>query len=82
MGLNIDPRLQGPVRANTPRVEDVLLAWLVSQPPGADLVAALDVELDRLARYDGRHPGPARLAGLFKELRRVIAHDAPRTALQ
>jgi len=78
----IETPVETPVRENLPRPEDVLMTWLLNQPAGADLVRAVDVELDRLRLYTGRHPGPARLAELFRELRRSITQPAPAKALQ
>ncbi len=82
MGLTVETHVESPVCENLPRPEDVLMAWLVRQPAGADLIGAVDTELDRLRRYAGRHPGPARLAELFSELRRSIAQPAHPRALQ
>lgn len=43
---------------------------VASGPAGrADLAAAAEIEIDRLSRYDGRHPGPRKLGELFQELR-------------
>lgn len=83
MGLSAGLRTVSLNADNLPSPEDVFVAWLVKQPVGGDLADAVDVELQRLRRYVGRHPGPARLAELFSELRRSLAPAArPRTTLQ
>jgi hypothetical protein len=62
-----------------PEPHEVFLAWLASQPDGADLDAAALVELERLSRYRGSHPGPLRLGAMF---RLFLSRAEPTTALQ
>jgi len=49
----------------------------MAQSDGADLAAAADIEIRRLRRYDGDHPGPKRLAGLFEAFRAELASLHP-----
>ncbi|MHC1547675.1 hypothetical protein [Phyllobacterium sp. K27] len=45
--------------------EDVFLAWLLSRPRGADLIAAASNEIIRLEACAGKHAGAKRLHALF-----------------
>lgn len=72
MGLMLDTHNATRVAAPLPQPEDILLAWLVAQPEGGDLSAAVGVEILRLERYRGPHPGPGRLKDLFIELGREL----------
>ncbi len=76
MGLRIASRRAAVHRpALLPQPEEVFLSWLMMQPDGADLVVAADVELDRLSRYSGPHPGPQKLAELFRHFRYCLGVD-------
>lgn len=65
-----------------PEPEDVFLPWLLSVPCGADMAAAADMEIARLERYNGSHPGPKRLAAVFQAFRRSLTRDAGELRLQ
>jgi hypothetical protein len=72
MGLRVEPHVAGHKSAGLPQPEEVFLSWLMAQPEGADLAAAVDVEIGRLGRYAGRHPGPLKLAELFRNFRHCL----------
>lgn len=72
MRLRVEPHVAGHKSAGLPQPEEVFLSWLMTQPEGADLAAAADVEIGRLGRYAGRHPGPRKLAGLFGDFRHCL----------
>lgn len=69
MGLRVAPQVASYPVKGLPQPEEVFLSWLIAQPEGTDLVVAADIEIGRLGRYAGRHPGPAKLAELFREFR-------------
>ncbi|CAM5443834.1 hypothetical protein ATER59S_02731 [Aquamicrobium terrae] len=77
MGLRLDPHVARNRTAGLPQPEEVFLSWLVAQSDEADLAAAADIEIRRLRRYDGNHPGPKRLAGLFEAFRAELAPPHP-----
>jgi len=78
MGLSHCPKPTAPVtRPPLPEPEDVFLAWLLSQPPGRDLVAAADLEIIRLRGYSGRHEGPKRLGEIFSQFRASLSEKRP-----
>lgn len=76
MGLTLQRKSPTPLGHGLPEPEEVFLSWLLSRPSGADLSIAIDVEIDRLDRYRGSHPGPARLAAIFRDARRGLERDA------
>lgn len=82
MGLTLERERQGPSASLLPEPEDIFVSWLMSVPSGADLVAAADIEIIRLMQYTGSHPGPARLAALFRGFRRSLAPSRSRSRLQ
>ncbi|WP_244483238.1 hypothetical protein [Mesorhizobium sp. 1M-11] len=67
MGLNMQGRYAGGFAS--PQPEDVFLSWLLAQPGGADLAEAAEIEIRKLQRYQGNHPGPQKLLELFEGLR-------------
>ncbi len=73
MGLNVEPRQIVGQSAALQQPEDVFLSWLLAQPVGADLAKAANIEIARLQRYQGDHPGPRRLIELFEALQGSIA---------
>ena len=76
MGLNVEPRHIAGQSPALPQPEDVFLCWLVTQPVGTDLAAAAEVEIARLQRYQGDHPGPRRLVELFEALQGSVIPGA------
>lgn len=72
MGLMLDTRRATRIAPPLPQPEEILMAWLVAQPEGGDLTAAVGIEIRRLDRYCGPHPGPRRLKDLFIELGREL----------
>lgn len=74
MGLSVEPNV-ALRRISALPPEEVFLSWLIAQTEGTNLAAAADIELDRLSRYAGRHPGPRKLAELFKEFRYCVGVD-------
>ncbi|CAM5304260.1 hypothetical protein MAUB1S_05312 [Mycolicibacterium aubagnense] len=73
MGLNVEARHLAGQPAALQQPEDVFLSWLLAQPAGTDLAAAATIEIARLQRYRGDHPGPRRLAELFEALQGSVA---------
>lgn len=82
MGLRLDHCSGSEPAKRLPQPEEVFLAWLLSVPGDADLLAAADAEIMRLGRYAGSHPGPARLLDLFEALRRSLGSTPGRPPLQ
>lgn len=82
MGLMFDPPAEPRPLPALPQPEEVFISWLLSLPAGADLTAAVDVEIHRLERYRGAHPGPARLGELFRDFRLALQPQASRERLQ
>jgi len=69
MGLSVSGVLESVPAVTLPEPEEIFLHWLISQPNWTEFSAAADLELQRLARYRGSHPGPAKLAALFTTFR-------------
>lgn len=68
MGLIVEAgRIRERISA-PPLPEEVFLSWLLAQPAGADLAAAAEIEIRKLQRYRGGHPGPRRHVALFEAL--------------
>ena len=47
--------------------EGLFLAWLVAQPPGADIPAAARIEIDRVGRIEIAAETRARLIGMLTQ---------------
>ncbi|MER9657690.1 hypothetical protein NKJ26_30325 [Mesorhizobium sp. M0152] len=75
MGLSAEHHVARRPIAGLPQAEDVFVSWLLAQPEGSDLAAAADIDIRRLDRYEGRHPGPQKLAELFREFQRCLSAD-------
>lgn len=73
MGLTLERPQTARTAKPLPQPEEVLMAWLMTQPDGSDLTAAVNMEIRRLEGYSGPHPGPNRLKELFIELGRELA---------
>ena len=73
MGLMFERPQKARTAKPLPQPEEVLMAWLMAQPDGSDLPAAVCAEIRRLDGYRGPHPGPNRLKELFIELGRELA---------
>lgn len=58
-----------------PQPEEVFLSWLLAQPAEVNLVVAAEVEIRKLQRYRGGHPGPRRLVALFEALQRASGRE-------
>lgn len=69
MGLMHESSAKRRPLAAGPQPEDVFLLWLVGLPNAIDPLLAADAEILRLNRYQGSHPGPARLLSIFKAFR-------------
>jgi len=76
MGLNVTATHLAAQPTALPSPEDVFLSWLLAQPVGTDLAAAATMEIARLQRYRGDHPGPRRLVGLFEDLQRSVVPES------
>ncbi|WP_412050837.1 hypothetical protein ACK6D9_04800 [Hoeflea sp. Naph1] len=68
MGLRWTENRQAIVQRDLPEPEEVFICWLMEQPPQGSLLAAASREAARLARYNGSHEGPRKLARMFAEL--------------
>ena len=77
MGLSFQAGHARGGASTQPQPEDVFLSWLLAQPAGANLAEAAEIEIGKLQRYQGGHPGPQRLLELFKGLRQ----PQPRTPI-
>jgi hypothetical protein len=82
MGLTLERKNTASLARISPEPEEVFLSWLMSMPSGVDLAIAVDVEINRLERYRGSHPGPKRLAALFRTFRRSLRPVAGPVRLQ
>ena len=79
VGTGINQRKSSTMADASAAPEDVFLAWLVSRPRGADIVAAASCEIIRLEAHAEKHAGAKRLHDLFCALieeRQGLAHSA------
>jgi hypothetical protein len=65
LGISINQRDNSSVVDASSAAEDIFLAWLLSRPRDADIVAAASSEIVKLEAYAGKHAGAKRLHDLF-----------------